>query len=1114
MSKDNIRSRNIDYEELNFESSGEDGYTHRFTGDEQRNLIIAILVAILNVLFCLVAMILCWVLYWRERTRTFLWHSIYLIFILLFTLFCVFWAFSSHESVKYRKEPNKTQSLVVYVGCLACMTYLVAEAFWLFYYKSIHFAYLVGLKTNDELWNKRMTNGSTFQEGWVSSKAIIIWVLIFSLVAGFGFGFMAYCSRSVNWNKVLLTRVGLYSSLFFVVFSGFVVIYSAEECFEYQKVTEENFGGEFIARLKWLALASIVLALINSVLNYVKAKSWYFVVGVLWALMFAVVICQDGMLWREVRVGQGKRLTTGCQESLMPIHEKILDKVCVNEGKYLPTERMCTKEFQVMRWENPDPKSQEVRSLNPSCCELGRQSLLIPFMLLAFWSLIMAICILLSMAKNIYLSDISEDLQIMRNPVGVLDYAFIGSIVLVTLAFFLYFGIRKQNSLPEQFNPYTRSFTNPESNIIPGLPLVSSKIIEMSNKTPNMKGCNYYSLSNLVNPVFSETDANCSSHCTHRVAILSRTGYLNAEEFKGAYRGSEKSRLNFMPQCTDSSKSYFFFYGSLDQVREALKTILICPYDLGVEPEVFFYHDQVPDGSVNPDGVTLNESLSLSLAASDGPGCGGGFLADKTCNGKCKVDLSVTGTFMNYSIKGQLYFVDKGQEKTKMHPYLKITASVGTQRIGSKVFLFESGIFIIEGVPRYIDSGYALKLKFEDPKSVFLTKEIEVLVQRNIKQEDELSAGRVRLLTPNGLVCDVADSACIGAQANLSGIINLSVKDGSNDTNLLPLDGVVFTISKGHSSTGESVKSHTSNMAGVTTVAGLFYGSYSITASIPRFRSSVKRIDLQEPFQSISSFVMRPSDDQYDMRVISQMAEPGADFDLNLKIKAENGVECLVSPFNKYCGYSAHLRDVSFGEGEECISIKRLAVANYMAYITPAEPYQGQCQENDVSKEARTHYQLNWNWKNFQSLRPLESLKLSTFLVGNSKSSQKAANEGTPILLKLLPIESRESSLILKKVISVDNTPLDASSQFLRTTAVASAAIRILANNKKIVTHRPDVINNNILAYCFTGFGESSAVQVMKFQVETPSIEQCIPIINNLRPGQTIEKLSLEVAKN
>lgn len=804
----------------------------RFIDDEVRNTTLGTIFAVLAAIFCIVAMILTWILYYRERTRTFLWHAIFLIVAILFSFAAIGWAFSTGKTIKTGKHQNSILSLIVFIGSLFFAVYLFTEAFWFVFYRHVHFSYLIGLRTDDALWNHRMTSGSTFEDGWKSSRRMMWWVAFFSLAAGCCFAFLSYAARSVVWNRYQLTRIGLYIACLAAVIIGFIVVYWAEECYEYQKVVFNDYTKALISTLKVLAIISIVYAVINAVVNIIRTKLLYFILGILGIVLLVLLVCASSYQWRYVRESQLSRLDVSCIDALLPTHESNLADVCINGGKYLNAGQTCSKDFLVNRWEGNQPN--EIRSLNPGCCELGKSYYNMPFMYLAYYTMVLCLLIAIIAVCDFYLADTSEYLGHTRDPITAIDYGLLALVFIALIAWILYFLIRKPNQIPNGTRAYAVSYEDPEVNRIQGFDLVPDRVLESVNPSVNNDGCLTYSTVTMANPTFSKTDPTCTTNCVHRIALLSKNSKIVLPaDMQGSTIGALNSRLNFFPGCTRGTHDYEFFYGTLDQVKAALNRVRLCPVTLGTEPVVYLYQDQVPQSSISYSGLRSGETTTDSLNDADSIQCTNSFAESNTCEGKCTVQTkSPERGYKFQRMKGSLYYIDQGQKKTNIATNMLIETFAKGQELNTANSLFDTnGIFIIDNIPRYKDSDYVLQIRFTDPNQIFLQKSVDVLVPRDSGLSDELSAGVIRLVTKNGKVCAIGDANCINAQPLLTGQATFVTKDGKNTAGVDPLAGVTIQINKGFTRTGDTVRTLVSDQYGVAKITGLEYGSYTVTYS-------------------------------------------------------------------------------------------------------------------------------------------------------------------------------------------------------------------------------------------------------------------------------------------
>lgn len=880
-----LKNRDIEYDELEFDRNDMLTGEPRYVEDEIRNSKVAMILGGIAGVLCLVAMILTWILYFRERTRTFLWHAIWLIFAFLFGFGLAAWGATSEPSVRVGKQPSANFTLAIFLGCLIFFVYLVAEALWLVFYKPIHYGYLVGLRGDNDLWNKRMISGSTFEEGWTADRRMMWWVTAFTLISGICFAFGAYATRSVVWNRFQLTRIGLFASIIGTAVAGFLIVYWAEECFEYENASFYSFDKDVTRVLKVLAIIAIVFAFLNGIVNFLKSKLGYFVMGLISVILIICLIASTGILWRNIRANQTAARTGDCTANLSAIHEDSLKDICINGGKYLPTGSKCTKELYVNRWENGS--TAELRVLNPSCCQVGVSFFYLPYMQLAFWSVVLILCLGISILFNFYLSDTSDYLSNAARPLNIIDFLGIGLLVAVLLGWILYFIFRKANKLTAPPRGFAASYNDPDKNQSEGFTVVPRSVL-----------------------------------------------------------------------------------------RNA------------VTPEV----------------------------------------------------AQATGTSTPYTLKGVLYFVKDGAQSGVVPGNLQIATSINGAAVGGAKNLMlgdsNQAIFTVADIPVYDNSNAILKISIVDPNNVFLSKDVEVFIPAKNGGSDELSAGKIRLLTADGKVCAVGDNACLTAQKRATGSIKFEAVDATNDAQRTALAGVLINVIRGHVTKGDSASSAISDISGIGAANNLQYDAYTAIATKTGYLPVSTRLDLQDANVNAPVFFLRPTSDDLDYRVFANMDDPTVDLDLKLNMRNPQGVTCQLSPSNKYCPYSAYLNDVAFGTGQEAIGIKRLAVAEYLSFVAPASAYDKSCPASEAYKSAAAHYVglEGWNWETVKLTKPLESLGITSGTTSGSFGAKVVALisqliPGLDSIAPKAPIETEAQSLVAKTLLGINGKALSPAQQ-------------------------------------------------------------------------------------
>ena len=233
-------------------------------------------------------------------------------------------------------------------------------------------------------------------------------------------------------------------------------------------------------------------------------------------------------------------------------------------------------------------------------------------------------------------------------------------------------------------------------------------------------------------------------------------------------------------------------------------------------------------------------------------------------------------------------------------------------------------------------------------------------------------------------------------------------------------------VLRGFTLDGTQVAQGTTDKDGKVSINGLSYGSYMIIATGELVRNNSVTVDLQEANNNPRAIVMSPAQDKNDMRVIAVMGEPNADFDLLVQMRSDKGGQCTVSAINKYCPYAAHINDVKFGTGEEQIVIKKLAVANYLAFVQPAPAYSSSCAySNDYETNLKKYHYQGWNWNSFKTTNPLNTLKIFTNTYGSQFTSVLDKFSQAIYLLKVPEtVETQDEADKPHRVIALNGNPI------------------------------------------------------------------------------------------
>lgn len=1096
----------------------------RYQEDEIRNANFALVFGILAFLFSVVALILQWILYYREPKYTFCWHGIWLIFVVLFCLAVIGWGFMAKKAVRMGRQPSPFFTGFIFIVGLIMIGYLLIEALWLIFYKPIHYNYLVALQNDRDEWDKRMVEGSSLEDGWKQSRRMMWWTTFFTVGTAICLCFAVYAARSIIWNRYNLTRLTLYVALGFIMLSAWLMIYWIEESLEYNQALPEEFIGNLLLVMRIIAIICIIYAILTAIVNVLQTKIGYFLMGALGIVLFVIMVCSVGVLLRKSYNGSFKDIFVkgNCAATMTTIHENNFSDFC-DQGKYLPAGSTGSKYDLVNRWEDND--SKEKRLLNPACCANAKDYYLKPFTQLGYWALVATFALGVAIACLFYLAETNDYLSGANKKIGPVDFAGLAIVFLIFIIMGIYFWARPANKLDYKPNPSGQSFADPENNKIEGWDIVPESIIKGEGHEASttqeycipLKG-------NSKLPTFetdnSKTDCASESDCYIRVAFLTKNVVLKTSDLNGAQKATFHHKGTYFPDCISSQENFIEYFGTKDQISGLLQNTKACSKDFMGETELKIYKDQVLKSKTESSGkyegeVEVHKTPSQWAQQTKKPAgstCGDLYTSTSCSGGKCQYHLNLKRSLVN-TIKGRLYYTVNGAKKLDIHENVFVYPYYNGKRLSEKSALYEDGLFTLDNVPVDAENDYIAQVKVTDKKGVFLEKTVDVLIPADYENGGEISAGNIRLITKSGAVCKVTDTNCINSQKFSKGNIKVSVRSQDDETDPASpeheLDEVKISLLKGKTiDLKNKVKTYTS---GKTTknfnIADQPFGAYSILAAKKGYKSKIVHLDLQETNHYVQPIYLSPTNSSYDMKIASELSDTSVDFDLIVDAATDNGKTCEISPYNKYCAYGAHLNDIIKNNGVETIVLKKLAIANYMSYLQPSPAYANTCPAGTPAHKNPGDCKNGqpWNWgtvKNSKSLNGLK-VKTSTTLKGDDN---KVDSQGRAIGL-IAPenlVETDEEARLKKTILNKDGTVLQTLQKGSTFRNVENTGAHAQGGFLPSLTKKG---GDFMLISCFTGFGGKSLLKLNTITKTIPKIAKCISRLNNDKPNHTLGKL-------
>lgn len=531
----------------------------RYIEDEIRNSKFAMIFGALAGVACLVSFILVWILYARDRRAITLIHLIASIVGMLIGFAVAAWGAQAGAQIAKGQPPSNGLTFLAFAGSLIFAVYFAAAALWLTLYRETHLCRITTWTSSTELWNKRMPSSWDLAKGWFRNNRLISWLVVLAIIAAFAFAFCAYATWTVAYNRFKFASYGLYLSCIGLILFGWIMIYWAEEAFEWHKFSNNGAFSLFTTKfLKVLAIIGICVGALAIIVRFLRNRTGFFILGMISLILFVLTLTSTGLLFRNVyQARTSTSANNNCGANLAHIHQDdIAPRWC--PSKYLADGQSCRKSDTVLRWED----SGKTATLNPACCRCVKEYYIWPFYILGIYSLLFALCAAIAAATLFYLSDNSDHYGGNKVNDG-LDFAFLAIALLIILGFALYFIFRKANVIGKTSSGFA-AFNNPDI-VDPNFERVKDSVIaDTLAKAPKNNG--FFAWDKTTNPLptFNAAHPTCADKatCVIRAAILARNANIVTGDTAGALKGGDNARLNFFPGCTSPSSSYASFIGT------------------------------------------------------------------------------------------------------------------------------------------------------------------------------------------------------------------------------------------------------------------------------------------------------------------------------------------------------------------------------------------------------------------------------------------------------------------------------------------------------------------------------------------------------------------------
>jgi len=922
------------------------------------------LFGVLASIFVLVSFILSWIMTARSSSNLLLWFTIALGVIFFVGLAIAGLAFSIKGNLVADKPENKLFSACAYLGAVLSGAFLLMTVLVLLFHRYVQFNNLLGVYDDPNKFKEKYSF-NTFEDAWKSDRRMIWWIAFFNLLAAISFGVAGFLMWSISkfmiqLGRALLSMAGGIAILFFML-----AMYQAEKALnanlQHSSTTDFYSSSEWSA-IWWILLVTVILLVINLIFNIVKKRIVYFFLGIILLVIFIILAIKIGYNLRSFRKGiePGQANTDSALQKLSTIHENDIKDVC---GKYSPLGTSCGKKYDVVWVEG----NMNKRSLSPSCARNAVIFMHQPMYWCGIFTLFGLIYLFIVIGCDFYLSDVTEFLETFNRETSIFDYIGLGLGILafaIILIWLLAASFSKFNQLKTStYDIYDKlqagTYVDPDYTIVP------KKVLQLDRNINNV--CVPYSSDKMVSV---QTNPACTKKvCGYRVAILAESVQISG--ISADKLGNYNLRGIIFPTARNTQDGFIVFKGTASEIASILSSLQFCAIRYNEDLSIFYNIEEVDLTEMNADSTKKNEVVTTFSTTPDGDrgfpttySYGSNMICKSSagCQYENRIPrstgiVSISANIFGKNTKGVYELASEAMAKT-----IKVEAYHGRELYATipAGSIVGGGLFEIE-VPSSTNTPYALDLKITDTNGKYKSYLKQVTVPAI--DGERKSLGKIPLILPSGNGClgDADFSGCLDKNQNPGrGVIVITVINSDTNT---PIPNAEFTIVRGHVlGISNPVYSGRTDGSGVATVNDMTYDYYTIHSIAPNFVSGVSEFTLESPKAERSIFLVTNSLTAMDVNLLIENAD-NFDTDLKVRIRNENGKECLVSAENKYCAYSYYLFDVLGGKtGMETVRIHQMSISTYMVYTESIPENKGYCPSIQA---ANTHFaqkpqQIDW----------------------------------------------------------------------------------------------------------------------------------------------------------
>jgi len=367
--------------------------------DDLANPMSARISAAMAILVLITVSVLSWILYYKAYSKVIFWHALFSSVGVLLAFVVLVWAFKTGSSIAVNRWPNTNLTFIVFFCSTISILYYLVAAIFIWVNSSFHLNYMQAAKDRPEVWRSFFWDYE-YENARTEDFRIHIAMSILCLVAAVIFGVISFNVYAFITNTVELKKILLGNSLIAVIVFGFFITFIHEDYYFIfaliqKRMNHANVSWETFAFV--LGVICIGLAIVDSILTFLRVKTINMLLGVFWLLTFlALTVVVAFLFINVVRFSKDKPYNP--EDVAYLAHEDEYSKFCVS--KYLPNAKI-GESILTYRWESRPLKTA---LLNQNCKPVVNDVLIWNYYLTAIFSGFLAAGCLVAGITNVSLA--------------------------------------------------------------------------------------------------------------------------------------------------------------------------------------------------------------------------------------------------------------------------------------------------------------------------------------------------------------------------------------------------------------------------------------------------------------------------------------------------------------------------------------------------------------------------------------------------------------------------------------------------------------------------------------------------------------------------------------